>query len=334
MSEAPDSSPADPAADPGAGPRAHPPTSAATGDTTPQAPDWRRGRSLANGVELAWEECGSAQGEPLLLLTGMSWQLIHWPEALCAGLAARGFRVIRYDHRDAGLSGSVNHGVRIQLVRANLRSRAGLPVMSNYRLYDLAADALGLMDALQLQRAHLVGMSMGGMIAQIVAGQAPSRVLSLCSIMSSPNHPWWHGPTLPVLRRVLARPPDHQRETVVAHNLRTLQLIGSPRYPSAEAQLRQLAERAYDRAFRPAGVLRQMQAIIATGSIEALLPQIQAPTQIIHGSADRMVRPGGGRRSARQIRDARLELIDGMGHDLPEALLPRIQTLIAANAGR
>lgn len=301
----------------------------------PVPPSWRPGRARANGIELAWEETGPAQGEPLLLIIGLSWQLIHWPDDFCADLVARGFRVIRFDNRDAGLSSEVNRRIRFNIPTTNLRRKLGLSVQSNYTLHDMAADVIGLMDALALPRVHLAGVSMGGMLAQMVAGMVPQRVLSLCSIMSTSNHPWLPGPALPVLRFMLfSRPKDLTRGNMVARDVRLQKLIGSPAYPTPEAQMRDIAERAYDRAFRPGGALRQMHAIVATGSFEPLLRRITAPTQIIHGTADPLVRPSGGKRSAKRIRGARLALIDGMGHDLPPGLRPRIARLIADNAAR
>jgi pimeloyl-ACP methyl ester carboxylesterase len=297
--------------------------------------EWQGGRAKANGIEIEWQQAGPAHGDPVLLVMGLSWQLIHWPEAFCADLVARGLRVIRFDNRDAGLSSEVNRRVRFNIPADSMRMRFGLPVASNYLLQDLAADTLGLMDAIELPRAHLVGVSMGGMISQLAAGMAPKRAASLTSIMSSTNHPWLSGPTWPVMRQAfLSKPKDLSRDTIVARDMALRTLIGSPAWPMPEADKRAIAEAAYDRAFRPAGTLRQTHAIIATGSIHSVLPAITAPTQIIHGSADPLVQPSGGRRCAKLIRNARFELIEGMGHDLPRPLMPRIAGLIADNITR
>lgn len=293
------------------------------------------GKAEANGQTLYWEALGPERGEPLMLVMGLGCQLIQWPEVLCADLAARGFRVIRFDNRDAGLSGDANRGVRFNLRRDYLRVRLGLkPGPSNYLLHDMARDTVGLMDALGITRAHLVGVSMGGMISQITAGTFPDRVRSLCSIMSSTNHPWVWQTRLDLLLRLATPPQDHQRATIVARQAETFRLIGSPGYPTPEDERLAFAGRAFDRAFRPGGTLRQMHAITATGSFEPLLGKVVAPTQILHGSDDPLVRPICGRRSASLIRGARLEVIDGMGHDCPKALMPRWAELIAANAGR
>ena len=172
------------------------------------------------------------------------------------------------------------------------------------------------------------------MISQLAAGTFPDRVASLCSIMSGTNHPWVRQTRLDLLLRLATAPPNHLRDTIVARQAETFRLIGSPLYPTPEAERRAFAGRAFDRAFRPAGTLRQMHAIVATGSFEALLPNVAAPTQIIHGTDDPLMRPICGRRSAAMIRGAQFELIEGMGHDCPKALMPRWAELIAANAAR
>lgn len=296
---------------------------------------WQRGRSAANGIEIEWEQAGPANGEPLLLVMGLSWQLIHWPEAFCAELVRRGIRVIRFDNRDAGLSSEVNRRIRFNIPKTEITRKLGIKPPSNYLLYDMAADTLGLMDALGIERAHIAGISMGGMISQIVSGTAPQRIKSLTSIMSTTNHPWLPGPTWPVMKYMfLTRPPNLERDTIIARDLHIRRLIGSPQYPSTEAELRNIAARAYDRSFRPGGTLRQTHAIAATSSFEPLLKNVKAATQIVHGLADPLVRPAGGKRSAKLIRGARLELIEGMGHDLPAALMPRLAGLIADNMAR
>lgn len=296
---------------------------------------WQREDLECNGLPLHFECAGPEHGEPILLVMGLGCQLIQWPEALCADLVARGFRVIRFDNRDAGLSGEGNRGVRFNLRGDFLRSRIGLgPGPSNYLLHDMAQDVVALMDGLGLRRAHIAGVSMGGMISQLVAATFPDRVSSLTSIMSGTNHPWTRQTRLDLLLRMTTPPPNQERETIVARSTETFQLIGSPAYPTPVPELRAFAARAYDRAFRPGGTLRQMHAITATRCFEDLLGKVRAPTQIIHGTHDVLLRPVCGQRSARSIPGARLELIEGMGHDSPTALMPRWAELIAANAGR
>lgn len=296
---------------------------------------WAAGSACVNGLQLSFEQAGPAGGEPLLLVMGLGGQLIHWPDTLCVRLVADGFRVIRFDNRDAGLSGSGDRGVEVNLPQAWMRARLGLSSVSNYSLQDLADDAVGLLDALGLRRVHMVGASMGGMISQIVASRHPRRVRSLTSIMSSTNHPRLPSARFDVLWRMAGiRPPPRTREQVIRRSTAMLARVGSPAYPTPVDYRRRLAGRAYDRAFRPRDALRQAQAIVSTGSFEELLPAITAPTQVIHGLADPLLRPACGRRSAQLIRNARLELIEGMGHDLALPLMPRWAELIAANAAR
>ncbi|NGY05123.1 alpha/beta fold hydrolase [Solimonas terrae] len=296
---------------------------------------WSAGSACVNGLQLNWEEAGPAQGEPLLLIMGLGGQLIHWPDALCAPLVAQGFRVIRFDNRDAGLSGDGDRGIKVNLPQAWLASRLGRSAASNYTLHDSADDVVGLLDTLGISRAHIAGASMGGMIAQIVAARHARRVRSLTSIMSSTNHPKLPPARFDVLWRMAGvGPKPKTREAVIRRSTAMLNRVGSPAYPTPTAYRTALAGRAYDRAFRPAGVVRQTQAILATGSFESLLPQIKAPTQIIHGLADPLLRPVCGQRSAQLIRGAKLELIAGMGHDIALPLMPRWAGLITGNAAR
>lgn len=296
---------------------------------------WSAGSACVNGLQLHWEETGPANGDPVLLVMGLGGQLIHWPDRLASALAWYGFRVIRFDNRDSGLSGDSDGGLRFSIARDFLRSRFGLPAKSNYTLHDMAADTVGLLDVLGLKSAHFVGASMGGMIAQIAAGTHPKRVRSLTSIMSSTNCPSLPAARFDVLLRMAGLGPRPKtREQVIQRSVQMLRRVGSPGYPTPLEYRMRLAGRAYDRAFRPLGHARQTHAILATGSFEGLLPQIVAPTQVIHGLSDPLIRPEGGRRSARLIRGSRLALIPGMGHDLAPSLMPQWAELIAGNAAR
>lgn len=296
---------------------------------------WSAGSACVNGLQLHWEETGPVNGEPVLLVMGLGGQLIHWPDRLASALSWYGFRVIRFDNRDAGLSGDSDVGLRFSIARDFLRSRFGLPARSNYTLHDMAADTVGLLDVLGLKSAHFVGASMGGMIAQIAAGTHPKRVRSLTSIMSSTNCPSLPAARFDVLLRMAGLGPRPKtREQVIQRSVQMLRRVGSPGYPTPLEYRMRLAGRAYDRAFRPLGHARQTHAILATGSFEGLLPQIVAPTQVIHGLSDPLIRPEGGRRSARLIRGSRLALIPGMGHDLAPSLMPQWAELIAGNAAR
>lgn len=297
---------------------------------------WKSGVADVKGLDIAWEMAGPDHAPTVILIMGLAGQLIQWPDALCEPLIARGFRVLRFDNRDIGLSASAGRGVRFNLKTDWLRIKLGMQVSAcNYRLYDMVDDTLGLMDALDINRAHLAGVSMGGMIAQIAAAQHPQRIASLCSIMSGTNNPRIAQSRLDLLlyigrrRKSGVAPQDIIRDSA-AFNAR----IGSPGFPTPEQTRLDNAARAFHRAYRPAGILRQTHAIVATGSFERLLPAISAPTQIIHGLADPLMRPVCGKRSAKLIPNARLELIEGMGHDLPVQLMPRWAELITANAAR
>ncbi|HEX4870790.1 MAG TPA: alpha/beta hydrolase [Nevskiaceae bacterium] len=296
---------------------------------------WTPGQVTHEGLTLHYETGGPAGGEPLLLVMGLGGQLIHWPDPLCAALVARGFRLIRFDNRDAGLSSEADRGQPVRIPQDWLKARLGLRAQANYTLHEMAADAFGLLDALNLPRSHLLGVSMGGMIAQIMAASRPQRVRSLTSIMSSTNDPRLPAARFDVLWRMAGLGPRPvTREAVIRRATALLRRVGSPAYPTPTEVRARIAGRAYDRAFRPAGLARQTHAVVTTGSLEGLLPQITAPTQVIHGLADPLLRPACGQRSARLIRGARLELIPGMGHDFAAPLMPRWADLAAANAAR
>jgi pimeloyl-ACP methyl ester carboxylesterase len=295
---------------------------------------WRTSHVTANGLRLAVDELGDPSAPPVLLIMGLATPCTMWPDAFCADLAARGFRVIRFDNRDIGGSDAIPRRHRIRLSLDFLRVRAGLRLRAHYTLHDMVADTAALLDALSAPRAHVVGVSMGGMIAQLLAARHPARVASLTSIMSLANHPWYSIPRLPVLKLANSRATDHSREAFIRRQLVLYRAIGSPAYPPREEDMRAAFGRAFDRGVRPGGVLRQTHAVMATPCFEDLLPRITAPTQVIHGLADPLVPPVNGKRCARRIRDARLELIPGMGHDLPAPLLPRFAALVAGNAAR
>ncbi|MDD3764065.1 MAG: alpha/beta hydrolase [Nevskiales bacterium] len=296
---------------------------------------WSAGVARVNGLDLAFEQAGALSAEPLLLVMGLGGQLIHWPDALCARLVERGFRVIRFDNRDAGLSADADRGVAVHIPRDWLRTRLGLRAEANYTLHEMADDTVGLLSALDIGKAHLVGASMGGMIAQIVAARYPRRVRSLTSIMSTTNHPKLPAARFDVLWRMAGLGPRPKtRDDFVRRSTAMLTRVGSPAFPTPIEYRRELAGRTFDRAFRPRGVLRQTHGIVSTGSFEDLLPGIAVPTQVIHGLEDPLLRPACGRRSAELIRGARLELIPGMGHDFALPLMPRWAELIADNAAR
>ena len=294
----------------------------------------REGKAKVGELELFYEDHGKGSDPVILLIMGLGAQLIWWPDGLVDALVTKGFRVIRHDNRDIGLSTKFAHeappGARALMATAFL----GRPLVTPYTLDALAADAIGVLDHLGIRQAHIVGASMGGMIAQLVAATYPERVLSLTSIMSTSGRRELKKPALSLqLRMLKRRQHDAPRANKVAEVMNTLRLIGSPNQSAEVAsERRSLAERAVDRSFYPDGARRQLGAIIASGDRAAALAKITAPTLVIHGTADRLVPPDGGEDTARLIRGARLEMIPGMGHDLPGPLLPRIADLIAAHA--
>ena len=286
------------------------------------------GEELApvGGLTICYEQFGDPGDETLLLVMGLGMQLLGWDEELCGMLVERGFHVVRFDNRDVGLSSKLSG-------RVNLAAGfAGLTGSAVYDLDDMAADTAGLLDHLGVDAAHLVGASMGGMIGQKLAARRPERVRSLCSIMAgSGRRSLTTTPRLSALR-ILLRPPASAREDAIDATVAAFAAIGSPAYPPDPERLRERAARSYDRCFYPAGTARQLMAVMASGNRTAELARIEVPTVIVHGTADPLVPPRAGRDVAAAIAGARLELIEGMGHDLPRELWPRYCDLIAANA--
>ena len=288
----------------------------------------------ANGIRLEVEDHGPPHGEPLLLVMGLGMQLLGWHEDLVALLVGRGFRVIRFDNRDIGLSQRFDeHGVP-NLALDSLRYALGLRVRSPYTLQDMAADALGILDALGIASAHICGASMGGMIAQRMAAIAPGRVRSLILMMTSSGARRLPGPTLKVRSAMISRPSSQTVEGIVEHYVRLYALIGSPAYPSPPAWLRERFTTSVKRSYRPAGTARQMVAIAADGDRSPVLGSIRMPTRIIHGRADPLVPVAAGHDLKAKIRAAQIDIVEGMGHDLPTPLYPRFVDGIAAAAGR
>jgi pimeloyl-ACP methyl ester carboxylesterase len=283
----------------------------------------------ANGIEIAYQEMGSPEGEPLLLVMGLGTQMLGWDEDLCAMLAERGFRVIRFDNRDIGHSTMIDWaGMPRQLdLFRGTRTRAA------YLLGDMAADGFGLMDHLGIESAHVVGASMGGMIAQSMAIQRPARVRSLVSMMSNTGNRWLGWPSIKAFKVLFATYPK-TREAYVKRAHATFSAIGSPGFPLDFERLERLAGAMWDRSHNPAGVMRQMHAITAAGDRTSALRRLRVPTTVLHGSGDPLVRPVAGRATANAIPDARLRIFDGMGHDLPQPLWPEFVEEIAAAAER
>ncbi len=282
----------------------------------------------ANGIELCYETFGDPEDRPLLLIMGLASQMILWDEAFCALLAANGHYVIRFDNRDIGRSTWMADAGTPKIVRAAVRARLGLRVDAAYTLQDMAADVVGLLDALGIRRAHVAGVSMGGMIAQTMALRFPERVTSLTSMLSSPGSRWRAQPTWRA-SRVLLRQRGRTRDEYVAHQLDLWRVIGSPGYPFREDVIRARSERAWSRGLSGAGVARQMNAIIASGDRTRALRRVETSTLVIHGAEDPLIPLAGGRATANAIPGATLRIFEGMGHDLPMPLWAEIVGLIA-----
>lgn len=288
----------------------------------------------ADKVSLQYESFGNPADPPIVLVMGLGMQLIMWPERLCEMLAAKGFHVVRFDNRDVGLSTHLDHLGVPNITVATLKFLLRLPLKAAYLIEDMARDTAALLDALGIPRAHVVGASMGGMIAQNLAANAPAKVASLTSIMSTTGKRSLPPPTSKA-RRALLRGPAKRGdvEGAIRRLMSVLRDIGSQTHPAEEGYLRDLCERHVRRSYDPAGVARQLIAVAASGDRTAVVRRIKAPTLVLHGDEDPLVRPACGEETARVIRDAggnaRLEIIRGMGHDLPVPLLPQLAEHIA-----
>lgn len=291
-------------------------------------------RVAANGIQLEVDDQGPRSGEPLLLIMGLGMQLTAWPQALVDDLVARGFRVVRMDNRDAGLSDGFDHLGVPSLAWAALKHTLRLPVRAPYGIADMAADALGVLDALGLDRVHVCGASLGGMIAQHLAARHPTRVRSLTLMMTTTGARHLPQATPKVQRMLLSRPSGRDPDAVVAHLERLLAVIGSPGYPPDHAELHRRLQETVRRAWRPAGTARQLIAVAADGDRTRLVRHIQAPTRVVHGDADPLIPVAAAHDLARHIHGAVLDIVHGMGHDLPTPLLPRLAAAIADNAAR
>lgn len=285
----------------------------------------------ANGITLEFESFGPSTAPAVLLVMGLGGQMTRWHDALCELLVARGYRVIRFDNRDCGLS--THFGEQpVPDLRALQRGEA---LAVPYTLDDMAADCIGLLDALAIGRAHLVGASMGGAIVQIAAARYPQRVRSLTSIMSSSGNPALPPPTPAAAAALFAPLPRvRDRDSIVADSNARFATLESPDFPTPRGQLQKMFENEFDRNFDPRGVGRQLAAIIANGDRRALLQTIRAPSVVLHGAADQLIPPACGEDVATNIPGAELRIIAGMGHDFPVALSAQFADAICAAAGR
>jgi len=284
---------------------------------------------LARGVgpseiDIAYEQFGDPEAPPVVLVMGLATQMLGWPDGFCEMLADLGHHVIRFDNRDIGLSTHL-HDAQPPDLQAAL---SGDTSSASYKLADMAGDTVGLLDALGLGSAHIVGVSMGGMIAQSVAIEYPERVRSLTSIMSTTGNPAVGQPTQEALAVLLA-PPATSRVEAIDRSVAVYRTIGSPGFEFDEAGVRERAGLSYDRANDPVGTARQLVGIVASPDRTEPLGSVSVPTVVIHGDADPLVNISGGRATAAAIPDAELVVIDGMGHDLPQALWPEITQRIA-----
>ena len=285
----------------------------------------------ANGIELCYEIFGASDAEPLVLIMGLGAQMIHWDDEFCQDLAGRGFRVIRFDNRDIGKSTRMSGGKPLRPLELLKLKIFKIAPEAPYKLWDMASDVVGLLDALGIKKAHIVGASMGGMIAQEIAMQYPDRVLSLTSIMSSTGNPKLPPPTREASAMLLAPPPTSKEEYLDRFG-KTWKLLRGGSFPLDEAKDIDRAERTYARGLNPAGVGRQLRAILASGNRKDRLGSIKIPTLVVHGTIDPLVRVEAGKDTAASIPGAKLLLIEGMGHALPIPMWPAIIGAIAEHA--
>ena len=286
----------------------------------------------ANGLSLEYEDYGDKDNPVILLIMGLGAQLTLWPVELVEALVDRGFRVIRYDNRDIGLSQKFEGARFPSPARQVLMGKIGLKPKVPYTLADMADDAAGVLDALGIERAHIVGASMGGMIAQLVAVQHPGKTQTLTSIMSTTGNPSLPSAKKEAMEALTKRPESAEPEVLVAHGIMVSRTIGSPDYPAEEDRLRANTIASMKRSLYPVGMQRQMAAIIHDGDRRARLKKVTAPTLVMHGEADPLVPVEGGRDTAKAVSGAELKTIPGMGHDLPLQLVPEIADAIAEHA--
>jgi pimeloyl-ACP methyl ester carboxylesterase len=282
-------------------------------------------RARVGDLEIAYETFGSPADPPLLLVMGLATQMIGWPDEFCRDLADRGLHVIRFDNRDIGLSTHLDDRGAPDIMAVFAGDRSGVP----YALADLADDTVGLLDALGLDSAHVVGASMGGMVAQLVAIRHPERVRSLTSIMSTTGDPAVGAPAEAAMGVLLA-PPAPDRASAIQRAVDTYRVIGSPGFEFDEPAVRERAGLSYDRRYNPAGVARQLAAILTTPDRTADLGRLAVPTLVVHGRQDALVNVSGGRATAAAVPGAELLLVDGMGHDLPREVWPQLVERITA----
>ncbi|WP_109440803.1 alpha/beta fold hydrolase [Acinetobacter haemolyticus] len=284
--------------------------------------------NLGNGIELHVEMGGNPEHPTILLIMGLGAQMLFWPDFFCKALIDQGFRVIRFDNRDIGLSSKIrNKGKRLNTMKLMGRFMCGLGNEgAPYTLYDMADDVAMLIDQLGIEKTYLLGASMGGMISQIVAAKYPEKVEKVGLLFTSNNQPFLPFPYPKQLFSLLGKPPARDEESIVNHSLRVFQIIGSPGYVN-QVEAIQTIRKLYRRSFYPAGVLQQFLAILCTGSLLPLNKTTTQPTLVVHGSKDRLLPPSHGKAVAKAITGAKFELIHGMGHDIPAHFIPQLSDL-------
>jgi pimeloyl-ACP methyl ester carboxylesterase len=285
----------------------------------------------ANGINICYEIFGEASAEPMLLIMGLGGQMVLWDDAFCEQIAARGFRVIRFDNRDVGQSSKLTGGKRLTWLELLKLRFLKIPVTAPYTLRDMAEDTIALMDVLGIRTAHLAGVSMGGMIAQEIAITFPERVRSLISIMSTTGNPKLPQPAREAISMLMA-PPPRSRDEYIARFERNWKVLRAGRFPEDEALDRSRAERVFDRGLNPGGVERQIRAVLASGSRKERLGTVTAPTLVIHGTADPLVDPKAAQDTAVSIPGAKLMIVQGMGHAIPMPIWPEIIDAIDKHA--
>lgn len=289
-------------------------------------------KTMANGIEIHYEEQGDPAAPAMLLIMGFGAQLTLWPDELVEALAAQGFRVIRYDNRDVGLSQKFDGVKAPGLVKMTLLSKIGFTPKVPYTLADMADDGIGLLDALGIERAHIVGASMGGMIAQHVAARHPDRCLSLTTVFSTTGNPKLPPARPEAMKALITRPDSTEEGVLVEHGMMLARTIGSPGYPAPEDRLRERTLASVRRSFYPEGPTRHLSAIVADGDRRAMLRDIAVPTLVLHGEDDPLVPCEGGRDTAASIPGAKLKTIPGWGHDLPLELVDELAGAIGEHA--
>ncbi len=288
---------------------------------------------IANNIEIEYDTFGDPSSNPLLLITGLGAQMISWEEEFCELLVNHGFYVIRFDNRDVGLSTKFEEAGVPDIMKLVIGAQRGEKIESPYTLEDMADDAIGLLDALKIDKAHICGASMGAMIVQVIAIRYPSRVLSLTSIMGSTGNPNLPQPKQEAMK-VIMSPAPTERKAYIEESIKRWRVLYGTSFPFDEKRRRKMAARAYDRSFYPQGFARQLAAVLASGNRKPTLASIKVPTLVIHGGDDPLVPVEGGKDTAEAIPGAELLIINGMGHSLPPETWPQIVDAIATNTAK